>query len=188
MSSRQWLTLGVACLAAAGWRHEASPSSAAQSPPAWGQWATKHGILQYPGCACGMGVVTLANRGRFQHGQPGRPFPAEWTHVLVPGQVSVKRRSPVQIKFDATPVCLGQGMSDPNGVYVNPHLGDIVWDGNVVQRLNNTQGTATYNAGFATVGPHSVHIQFTVQCVDRGATGCAGTCAVDADVPVQVTN
>jgi len=137
--------------------------------------------IQIPGCSCGTNKVTVS-----------------------PTSVITKVNTPVQIRYDASPICNKQTIRDLSG-NLHPYvdgaddnsqvgsltLGTVQWEVGAVSDLPLEWGIITYDTGYVQPTSEQIQISIKVQCFDSGpkctAPGHYQVCEAQSTIPVTVT-
>jgi hypothetical protein len=139
---------------------------------------------QISGCKCGIGKGPPDYPESFRQHITLAP-----TAVGTPPDPPVAAGKPIQIRYDASVLCNGQGFLDSNGVdFSKPNfggVGTVTWEPGVIQTLPNLYGIITFS-GYKQPTNDSIAISISVQCVDTGSANCRTTCPISASIPVNV--
>jgi len=135
---------------------------------------------QIAGCGCGI--------------NPSYPEDFRKTITVSPTSVTTVVGQPVQIRYDASTICNGQGVRDVNGVDVSkPNfagVGTVTWEAGVIQNLPDAYGIVTFS-GYAQPTTDSIKFNIQVQCYDTGAKCTTPdhymVCPTSTTIPVTVT-
>jgi hypothetical protein len=120
---------------------------------------------QIPGCACYIpAAIQLPKTPDF--------FPDYLKNSIdvSPTSVVTKVGQQVQIRFDASAICMGQSYKDKNGVAYpnNGPVGTAQWQAGSIQNLQNLSGVITFS-GYQQAKADSIVISLNPQCWDTGA-------------------
>ena len=134
---------------------------------------------QITGCHCGIDKTL--------------PEPFRKTITVNPSQVQTRVNQPVQIRYDASTICNGQGVLDVNGVDISkPNfggVGTIQFEAGAIKTLPDAYGIVTFS-GYTQAKNDTIHINIALQCYDTGgdaAHHCITSCGASIDIPVVVT-
>jgi hypothetical protein len=134
---------------------------------------------QVPGCSCGIYEKAVEDFRR--------------TMAVSPTTLTATVGQPVQIRYDASAICNGQGVRDVNGVDVSkPNfggVGTVTWEAGSIQTLPNSYGIVTYS-GYLQPKTDTIKFDIKVQCYDTGAkckeAGHYQVCPASATIPVTI--
>jgi hypothetical protein len=114
--------------------------------------------------------------------------------TVSPLKVGTTTGKQVQIRYDASTICNGQGIHDTNGVDISQGnfagVGTLTWEPGVIQTLPSTAGIVTFT-GYQQAKSDSISVNIKLQCFDSGAKctapGHFTVCSANATIPVDVT-
>ena len=120
---------------------------------------------QIPGCSCGIGP------GQSDH----------FKSMLVdPTQARTQVGQQVQIRYDASGICNGQGVAPIDG-----RFGTAKWRAGTIQDLPDAYGIIALPKGYSQASTEQITIEVKLTCVD---VTCRMGCSAKIDIPVTVVS
>jgi hypothetical protein len=132
--------------------------------PPWEEIINKY-FAQQPGCSC---YIPSA----LQYPKTNNYFPDYLLDNIdvSPSAVVTKVGQQVQIRFDASAICMGQSYKDSSGVAYpnNGPIGTVQWQAGSIQNLKDFSGVITFT-GYQQSKVDSIVVTLNPQCWDTGS-------------------